>query len=125
MRRSEIEQDIILWKWRLEQLLGRLTAFTPFSESSSLFAYDFSLDTSCLSLFFLLRTHTYISRYPFCCFFRSNSFLSLRVYRSIMGEIEYRAVFGRLETGGTRLATPLRNYRGDVEAKEGVLFRFN
>jgi hypothetical protein len=75
-----------------------------------LFAYGFSLDTSCLS-FFSLRTHTHISRYRFFH----------RVHRSIKGEIAYRAVFGKLETGGTRFARCLRDLLGYVEAKEGVL----
>ena len=63
-------------------------------------------------MFFPLRTHTYISRYRW---------FSLRVFRSIKGEIAYRAVFGELETGSTRLARFLRDLLGDVEAKEGAL----
>jgi hypothetical protein len=108
MRWSEIEQDIILWKRRSQQLLDWLSAFTPPSELSSLFAYDFFFGH--LMSFFPLRTHTYISRYRF----------SLRVYRSIKVEIAYRSVFGKLETGSTRLARYLRDLWGDVEAKEGV-----
>jgi hypothetical protein len=37
-----------------------------------------------------------------------------------MGEITYRAVFGKLETGGTKLAMSLKDLRGDRGA-----FRFN
>ena len=68
-----------------------------------------SLDTSCL--FFPYRTHTYISRYR----------CSVRIHRSIKGEMVHRAAFGKLETGGTRLARCLRDLRGNFEAKEGAL----
>ena len=122
MRRSEIDQDIILWKWRSRQLLGRLTAFTPSPESSSLFAYDFFIG-HLMSPFFPTHALVHITLSfltGFACCFWSNYFLSLRVHRSIMGEITYRAVFGKLETGGTRLAMSLKDLRGDRGA-----FRFN
>ena len=64
-----------------------------------------------MSFFFPYRTHTYISRYR----------CSVRIHRSIKGEMAHRAVFGKLETGGTRLTRCLRDLRGNFEVKEGAL----
>ncbi len=129
MRWSEIEQDIILWKWLSHQLLGRLAAFTPSFESSSLFAYNISSDTSCIFPF--LRMHTYISRYRFSLahfFFGSNYFLPLRVHRSIRGRshIAPCLVSWRLAVQGCFVHCTWMSQRssGDVraEAKEGILY---
>jgi hypothetical protein len=46
----------------------------------------------------------------------------LSVYIAVLrGRSHIDAVFGKLKTGGTRLARYFRDLRGDVEAKEGVL----
>jgi hypothetical protein len=87
MRRSEIERDIILWKRRSQQLLGRLTAFTPPSE----------FYRRCLHTIFFFGHLMFLS--PYARTRTYHAIVSLRVYRSIKGEITYRAVFGKLKTG--------------------------
>jgi hypothetical protein len=82
----------------------------------------FSLDTSFLLFFFpYARTRTYhaiVSHW--LAYFFSVFYHSVRVHGSIKGEIAYRAVFGKLLTGGTRLGRCIRDLGGDVEAKEGL-----